>query len=185
MEALAPPPIHRSPRRRLAFFLLVGLVLAIGLIGKYALPTTCCPPIGYSQFLGNVADGYVTRVVQVGTTLKVETKAGASFEVEVPSVLTNVYDDMRAAAGDTTPPPNIYSAEPAPDTSWIGLLITAVLPMVLLVVAAVVVVAAIIRRDRRPPDAAARLRALDQAWREGLVSDDERAQKRAQILEQL
>ena len=75
-------------------------------------------------------------MLQQGDTLTVKPKGGAaSYSVTVPSVLTIVYpNDMQAAAkeGNLTLPPNIYKAEPAPDTSWLGLLLTGLLPLLVI-----------------------------------------------------
>ena len=52
----------------------------------------------------------------------------------VPSVLTQVLNDMQAAAKDEQrhPAADIYKAEPAPDTSWLGLLLTGLLPLIVI-----------------------------------------------------
>ena len=49
----------------------------------------------------------------------------------VPSVLTQVLNDMQAVAktNNVTLKPDIYKAVPAPDTSWVGLLLTGLLPL--------------------------------------------------------
>ena len=61
--------------------------------------------------------------------------APATYTVTVPSVLTIVYpNDMQAAAkaGNVTLAADIYKAEPAPDTSWLGLLLTGLLPLLVI-----------------------------------------------------
>ena len=54
--------------------------------------------------------------------------------VVVPGVagLTNVWADMVAAAAPKTLPSDIYEAKPVPDTSWLGLLLTGLLPLLVI-----------------------------------------------------
>ncbi len=58
----------------------------------------------------------------------------ASYQVVVPSILTDVLGDMRLAAekGGQTLAPDVFTAALAPDTSWLGLLLTAVLPLLII-----------------------------------------------------
>ena len=110
---------------------IVMLVLVVGtaaLLFTWIQSTTPSTPVGYSKFLSDVETGQVTEVTQQGETLTVKAKAG-SYTVTVPSVLINVLDDMNKAAarGDQTLSADIYKAEPAPDTSWLGLLLTGLL----------------------------------------------------------
>jgi cell division protease FtsH len=119
-----------------------GIVMLVLVIGTAALlftwiqsssPTT---PIGYSQFLADVTAGNVTKVVQQGDTLTVTSKGvPPSYAVTVPApIVTKVLDDMQVAAkqGNVTLSSSIYSAEPAPDTSWLGLLLTGLLPLLVI-----------------------------------------------------
>src|SRR5262245_24371446 len=110
---------------------IVMLVLVVGtaaLLFTWIQTTSPTTPIGYSQFLNDVKAGNVTEVVQQGDTLTVKSKGTPpAYTVTVPNILTQVFPDMIAAAktGDNvTLPPNVYKAEPAPDTSWLGLLLT-------------------------------------------------------------
>src|SRR4029079_17772225 len=119
-----------------------GIVMLVLVVGTAALLftwiTASSTPVttGYSKFLGDVAAGQVKEVVQQGTTLTVK-KTGATTEtytVTVPTILTDVYGDMRAAADKTGKvlEPDIFKATPAPDTSWLGLFLTAVLPLLII-----------------------------------------------------
>ena len=119
-----------------------GIVMLVLVVGTAALLftwiTASSTPVttGYSKFLGDVAAGQVKEVTQQGTTLTVK-KAGSTTEtytVTVPTILTDVYGDMREAATATgkTLDPDIFKATPAPDTSWLGLLLTAVLPLLII-----------------------------------------------------
>jgi cell division protease FtsH len=124
-----------------------GIVMLVLVVGTAALlftwiTTTSQPQTtGYSDFLNQVSQGKVAKVTQQGTTLTVETKPTDShpketYTVIVPTVLTPVYTDMQAAAAKGTPPaelpPDIFTANQAPDTSWLGLLLTAVLPLLII-----------------------------------------------------
>jgi cell division protease FtsH len=117
-----------------------GIVMLVLVVGTAALlftwiSTTSTPTMtGYSQFLADVKAGKVDSVTQQGSTLTVDANTPArTYQVTVPSVLTNVYADMLLAAKDGPPlDANVFKAEPAPDTSWLGLLLTAVLPLLII-----------------------------------------------------
>ncbi len=108
---------------------IVMLVLVVGtLVLLWQLLGTQTPanPIGYSQFLNNVQTGKVSNVVQEQSTLTVTTTdtPATTYTVTVPTILVDVYAQMRtaAAAGNQTLPATVFEAKDAPDTSWIGLL---------------------------------------------------------------
>jgi cell division protease FtsH len=120
-----------------------GIVMLVLVVGTAALlftwitatgqPTTT----GYSAFLAEVADNKIEKVTQQGTTLTVVRKGGetpTTYTVIVPTVLTPVYTDMQNAAKEANVElsPDIFTATPAPDTSWLGLLLTAVLPLLII-----------------------------------------------------
>ncbi len=119
-----------------------GIVMLVLVVGTAALLFTWIQssaqpnPIGYSEFLNDVQQGHVQSVVQQGDTLTVKRNDGsASYTVTVPSVLTIVYpNDMQLAAkaGNVTLAADIFKAEPAPDTSWLGLLLTGLLPLLVI-----------------------------------------------------
>ncbi len=118
-----------------------GIVMLVLVVGTAALlftwinSTTQPNQIGYSQFLNHVAEGKVTRVVQQGDTLTVTLDAGTpTYTVTVPNILTQVYPDMVLAAKTTGQElkSDIFKAEPAPDTGWIGLLLTGLLPLLVI-----------------------------------------------------
>ena len=117
---------------------IVMLVLVVGtaaLLFTWMQGSTQATPVGYSAFLADVQANNVQQVTQQGDTLTVKSKGTvATYTVTVPSVLTQVFPDMLAAAktSGVTLSPDIYKAEPAPDTSWLGLVLTAVLPLVVI-----------------------------------------------------
>jgi cell division protease FtsH len=119
-----------------------GIVMLVLVVGTAALLftwiTTTSQPnnTGYSKFLDEVSQGKIAKVTQQGTTLTVE-RVGSdktTYNVIVPTVLTQVWNDMQAAAekGGKTLEPDVFAAQPAPDTSWLGLLLTAVLPLLII-----------------------------------------------------
>jgi cell division protease FtsH len=113
--------------------LIVGtLVLLWQLLGQ----TTSASNTAYSQFLANIQAGQVQTVTQEQSTLTVTPKGGGqTYTVTVPPILTNVLQDMQAAAktGGVTLAADVFAAKDAPDTSWIGLLVTTALPLILIV----------------------------------------------------
>jgi cell division protease FtsH len=117
-----------------------GIVMLVLVVGTAALLftwiTTTSQPNNtvYSKFLAEVADGNISKVTQQGTTLTVERKDNTTYTVIVPTVLTQVYSDMQLAAQKAGKElaPDIFGAQPAPDTSWLGLLLTAVLPLLII-----------------------------------------------------
>jgi cell division protease FtsH len=119
-----------------------GIVMLVLVVGTAALlftwmqssqPST---PIGYSQFLSDVQGGKIVHVVQQGDTLTVTSKGvPPAYTVTVPApIVTKVIDDMQAAAkaGNVTLAADVYKADPAPDTSWLGLLLTGLLPLLVI-----------------------------------------------------
>jgi cell division protease FtsH len=123
-----------------------GLLMLVLVMGVSALlytwlgSGTTAQPHAYSgpgSFLEQVEKGEVKRVVQQGETLSVFLNDNASTEepsytVSVPNVLTQVSQDLAAAAklGNVAAP--IYDPKPAPDTSWIGLVLTGLLPLIII-----------------------------------------------------
>jgi cell division protease FtsH len=79
----------------------------------------------------------VDKVVQQGDTLTVDLKGGTpnqpEYTVTVPNVLTQVSQDIAAAAAKSADGKQpIFDPKPAPDTSWIGLLLTGLLPLLVI-----------------------------------------------------
>ncbi|RLT48381.1 MAG: hypothetical protein DWI65_03760, partial [Candidatus Limnocylindrus sp. ZSMar2m-chloro-G89] len=114
--------------------LLLGTVL---LLGSVLLSPTPAPSKGYSAFLSDVKSGRVDAVVQQDQTLTI-TLTGTppeSYQVQVPTQLTDVYNDLLAAAtaGGQSPEGITFGAK-APDESGqlMGLLLSAFLPVLLI-----------------------------------------------------
>jgi cell division protease FtsH len=115
---------------------IVMLVLVVGtaaLLFTWITASTTPVTTGYSKFLSEVAAGQVKDVTQQGTTLTVK-KGTETYTVNVPTILTDVYGDIKAAAkeGGQNPASINFTSTPAPDTSWLGLLLTAVLPLLII-----------------------------------------------------
>ena len=185
MTALTTSPIRRpGPRPFIVGLAAIAAVMITALIYAW-ISAPAAPRTGYSQFLDDVATGGVTRVVQTGTVLEVSSARGV-YTVEVPTVLTNVYGDVDAAAaqgGASTP---LFEARPEPDNSWIGLVFTALLPFAVVLVVFVLILLLIVRpaRAQGARSLAVRLRELDDAHRSGLITDDEWQRQRARILDE-
>ena len=119
-----------------------GIVMLVLVVGTAALLFTWIQSNGspsashtYSQFLTDVKGGKVSKASQQGETLTVTLKdTPQTYTVTVPApIVTKVYDDMAVAAkaGNLEAVPE-YGALPAPDTSWLGLLLTGLLPLLVI-----------------------------------------------------
>jgi hypothetical protein len=172
--------------RRPILALVAVVVLAVGasaLVYMWISATSAPATVPYSQFLGDVGAGRVARVVQTGTTLEIS-GAGGDYQVVVPGILTDVFADVSRAADAGGAPVPEFVAQPAPDPSWLGLLITSLLSLAAVVVVVVLVLRLVGRpaRVEHPRTLADRLRELDEAHRSGLITDDERERQRERIL---
>ncbi len=127
-----------------AKFLRNGIVMLVLVAGTVALLLTwinsSSPSTqdGYFKFLNDVKAGRVLSVVQDGETVTVTPTASANestYSVIVPNaIMTNVASDMMqaAAAGNVTLSDSAFTRKPTPDTSWIGLLLTGLLPLIVI-----------------------------------------------------
>ncbi len=184
MTALTTNPIRR-PGPILSTLAVVALALVVGIGLMYAwINAPAAATVPYSQFLTDVEAGRVTRVVQTGTTLEVSV-AGGQYLVTPPTILTDVYGDVQAAAADRAAAPE-FLAEPEPDTSWIGLVLSALLPFAVVLVVFALVLLLIVRpaQAQGARSLAVRLRELDDAHRSGLIADDQWQRQRARILDE-
>src|SRR3954464_3004890 len=136
---VARRPVVSEALRLNAKFLRNGIVMLVLVAGTVALPYTWVQSStpnnqkGYSDFWGDVKAGNVSKVVQDGETLAVTTKEG-TYTVVVPNSITgDVYSDMQkaAAAGGQAQVPE-YKKNQTADTSWIGLLLTGLLPLLVI-----------------------------------------------------
>ncbi len=142
MPANAGLSDSEAPRLN-AKFMRNGIVMLVLVAGTVALlytwvsSSTPQNTTGYSAFYSDVKAGSVTKVVQDGETLTVTKKDGSTYNVVVPNSITgDVYADMQKAAaeGGTTAQltKDIYTKDKTADTSWIGLLLTGLLPLIVI-----------------------------------------------------
>jgi hypothetical protein len=185
MTALSMNPIRRPGPLPMLLAVVVIAVLGISalLYAWISAPATASVP--YSQFLTDVEAGRVSHVVQIGTTLEVSGLTGR-YRVATPTILTDVFGDVDAAAtrGGAAAPE--FSAEPEPDMSWVGLVVTGLLPLAVTLVVFVLALAFVARTARRDGGRSlpARLHELEDAHRSGLITDDEWQRQRARILDE-
>jgi len=124
---------------------IVMLVLVVGTVALLYTWISASPGTktkaysGPSSFLEDVSKGNVEKVVQQGDTLTVDLTSSAGgaanapeYTVTVPNVLTQVSQDIATAAKDNGKAPPQFDPKPAPDTSWIGLLLTGLLPLLVI-----------------------------------------------------
>lgn len=184
MTALTTNPTRRpGPWPWIVGLVAIAVVLASGLIYAW-ISAPAAPSTGYSQFLSDVRDGRISNVIQTGTVLEVS-GSGGTYTVTVPTVLTDVYGDVDAAAADGGASTPQFEARPGPDTSWIGLLLTALLPFAVVLIVFVLVLLLIVRpaRTQGIRSLAVRLRELDEAHASRLIGDDEWQRQRKRILD--
>ncbi len=122
-----------------AKFLRNGIVMLVLVAGTVALlytwvtSSTPATQDGYFKFLNDVKAGQVTKASQDGETVTVTLKDNSTYTVVVPNaIMTDVASDMvtAAAAGNQPyPGPDMFYRKPTPDTSWIGLVLTGLLPL--------------------------------------------------------
>jgi cell division protease FtsH len=127
-------------------FMRNGLLMLVLVMGVSALlytwlgannETAAHPYSGPSSFLADVEAGTVKRVVQQGDTLTVflnanQTTDEPDYTVTVPSVITDVDVAIQAAAAKRGVPQPIFDPKRAPDNSWIGLILTGLLPLIII-----------------------------------------------------
>ncbi len=164
---------------------IVIAVIVLGSVVAFGRSSPQAPSRGYSAFLDDVAHGEVDLVVQEGQFLSVR-EGRAVYSVVVPSVVTNVYFDMQLAAEQTNQSlrPDIYSAVVPPDTSWIGLVLTAVVPLVV-ILGFISLMLRAAQRAPQPFSARSRLAQLEDARRAGQLTAEEYATKREEIIRAL
>ncbi len=178
-------PSNRVLPRWLAIAIFASLgILIVAAVLFVAMQAGADKPMGYTQFLADVEAGQVTGVAQEGDVLTVS-EGSSRYAVVVPSILTDVYAEMQAAAGrgGVTLPPDAYMAVSSPDASLLGLVLTGLLPLAIVIVVFGFVVFILARRGDGRPDASSRLQSLDAAWKAGLLTDQERDRKRTEIIE--
>ena len=108
---------------------VVALAVAITLVGQ-STPNT---DKTYSAFLADVRAGSVDTIVQEGSRLNVSgTGNPAKYTVVVPGLLAEAYSDVVTAAREGNVDPPSFGAQQAPDNSWLGIIITGLLPILII-----------------------------------------------------
>jgi len=94
--------------------MLVLVVGAVALLYTWLIQTPNQTSVGYSAFLADVQSNRIANVTQEDSSLTVKTVDGKLYAVTVPTILTNVLDDMKQAArdGNITLPASIASVSP-------------------------------------------------------------------------
>ena len=112
--------------------MLALVVVALAVVVTLVTQTSNEPETSYTEFLGNVTAGKVTSIVQEGARLTVTPTTGAAYVVVVPGLLADALPQIQAAAaaGDV-PMPQLTAKQPS-DTSWLGLIITGLLPILII-----------------------------------------------------
>lgn len=114
--------------RNVGFYLLIILV-AISVIDYFSTKNTTKHEVEYTQFLQQLDDGQVTKVVIVQNTIKGTLADGTEFTTITPEVPNNdpkLYEKLTAKGVD-------IAAENPPEPPWWSTMLSSVLPLVLLV----------------------------------------------------
>ena len=123
---------------------LLMLVLVMGVsallytwLGSSETPVTKAYS-GPDSFLMDIQKGEIAKVVQQGETLSVFKAPLAAndtepdYTVTIANVLTQVQQDIADAAERGAVAAPTFDPKPAPDNSWIGLVLTGLLPLIII-----------------------------------------------------
>lgn len=114
--------------RNVGFYLLIILV-AISVIDYFSTKNTTKHEVGYTQFLQQLNDGQVAKVVIVQNTIRGTLADGTEFTTITPEIPNNdpkLYEKLTAKGVD-------IAAENPPEPPWWSTMLSSVLPLVLLV----------------------------------------------------
>jgi cell division protease FtsH len=112
--------------------MLALVVVALAVV--YTLVSTTSPTADhpYSAFLNDVKQGAVTKITQEGSKLTVEKQDHSTYTAIVPGLLADAYPEVAAAAKDGNKGVPEYTAKLPPDTSWLGIIVTGLLPLLII-----------------------------------------------------
>jgi cell division protease FtsH len=125
-------------------FMRNGLLMLVLVMGVSALLYTWLAgssspqPVGWGQFLTNVAEGQVAHITQQDQVLTVKpAPTGPEYTVIAPvfpGLNVNVLDKIQEVANASGHPfdQNQYEVKQASDNSWIGLVLTGLLPLLII-----------------------------------------------------
>ncbi|HEX3428673.1 MAG TPA: ATP-dependent metallopeptidase FtsH/Yme1/Tma family protein, partial [Candidatus Limnocylindrales bacterium] len=114
--------------------MLALVIVALAVVFTVVSQSSPASSTGYSAFLNDVQSGKVTKVLQEGSKLTVTKPDSTTYDVVVPNILTQVYQDIKSAAtaGNVKLDPNVYTVKDAPDNGWISILVTGLLPILII-----------------------------------------------------
>jgi cell division protease FtsH len=128
-----------NPRFMRNGLLMLVLVMGVGaLLYTWLAGANTAQPTAWGQFLSNVEAGEVAKVVQQDQTLTVTTKAdNKTYTVVAPTFAgldVDVLPKIQEAAAKGGHPfdQRNYSVEKAADNSWVGLVLTGLLPLIVI-----------------------------------------------------
>jgi cell division protease FtsH len=127
-EASLNPKFFRN-----GIVMLALVVVALAVVFTLVSGNSPSTSKDYSVFLSEVQKGEIKSVTQEGSTLAVTPNTGPQYSVTVPGLLANqVYPDMQTAAEKGAKSVPTFGAKPAPDTGWISILVTGLLPILII-----------------------------------------------------
>jgi cell division protease FtsH len=113
--------------------MLALVVVALAVVITLVTQSSPSSEVAYTTFLQNVQQGEVKGIVQEGSKLTVTPTTGTTYTVIVPGLLANqVLPDITEAANAGGKPVPELAAKPPADTSWLGLIITGLLPILII-----------------------------------------------------
>jgi cell division protease FtsH len=113
--------------------MLALVVVALAVVYTLVSQTTPGPDKPYSLFLNDVKAGSIQSIVQEGSKLTVTNKGtNTAYTVIVPGLLADAYPEVDAAAKAGNQPVPQYVAKLPPDTSWLGIIVTGLLPLLII-----------------------------------------------------
>ena len=127
-----------NPRFMRNGLLMLVLVMGVGaLLYTWLAGSNPQNTMGWGQFLTDVSQGKVEKVTQQDTSLTVTEAGGKVWTVTapgVPGVNGNYLQDIEAAATQGGHPfdQTQYDVKPAADNSWVGLVLTGLLPLLVI-----------------------------------------------------
>src|SRR5262245_27252019 len=112
--------------------MLALVVVALAVVITLVTQSSTSPDKPYTEFLADVKAGNVTSIIQEGSKLTVTPKSGATYTVVVPGLLAEALPDITAAAVAGGVPVPELPAKPPADTSWLGLIVKGMLPILII-----------------------------------------------------
>ena len=113
--------------------LVVLAVFGLALLWTYMGDTAPANDLSYGQLIADAKSGKVSAITQDGTKLTAKVD-NVDMVAIIPTDLTNVYDDLGCSTGGagSFDCANFAAVEPSTTGQWVGLLISALLPVLLI-----------------------------------------------------